>query len=1838
MPRRSAFLLSIATLLLSMAVIGATAPAALAQADAQAAFQQAKAAFQAGKFAEARDLAKKAAETDAKNPEVFLLLGKAQYQLGELDDALAAWKRTLALAPEEPFAAKMLEVLRAQRAGVNLRITLVEAMIAEKLFAPSQLECQGILTEKSLSDAQRAKVMTLRAEIYVRIGEPAAAEKFLREVLVLYPKQADPVQTTLLLGQAKLRAGGDATAEGLALLKKLIADHADTAAAATAQFELVSFDLKQGVDQARVDALAKWLAKHPQHALAADAHRTLVESYLTLSRQGAKPARQSTLIAADAKALALAVEIAKQQVRTEVTAGLVDTLLKHLEAQYGANQANAAAIKGAQTLLGAPLPRPSRLAALKALGQYRYRDAVEWLNEQGRSGQLPAAVNDRALPPALAEVIAVYQTIRTEFPTEPLWADQAALAVQVRAANARVVWPDEVAALRGPDAWAIEIALPVVRANGDPAAVKTAVDLFQGIVKDYTALGQSGARQLALTASRLLLSAPLSQKQPVWSDAMAAHAALLDGYARFLFQENIKSGNGEQNAKLSDAQKEFLDTLAKLLAGDSARAGAALNDVREHVKPWIEGGHWAVAEEVYTALAKALPQADRRQADLAVVDLWIQQVLREHQRLAAAGLSVPRQLDPTLKKALVRCYELQAGLDLASPKLAQVRGVSDRVIAHYKALEYYDVAEAAVKVKAEKPVEAADEYAAFQLIQLQEDQARRELARSLRQYGAPDKIALTPAFQAVVAAWTKFISDRPASPLVPQAAERVFGIARLFEQHGAFPVAAGVHSDLAKFAAGVKVLSQSSPTAASTAQRAAFAAAGALDAQARKVLAKAMADRKSGDLPPGKLSGEFEAAIASYKGFIAAYPDSILVRDAIANVMTVALEYAKIDSWDVADGVYADLLKSNLKIRRPERLEFARGLCQLGRAMPDHAREVLAALSATGLRGAEGPTEIGLATRGGEMGGRMTPGSGSFGGAGGGVGMAGYGMPGGAPGYAAAGVPPGAASGPMDGGKPAALSASAAPPTLPPISVETDEANRDVQLLAMIRQREASRSTQVAQLREHFDLAMKQPAAQGQQVAQQPQADQQAKLPAPVPVLSEAELARQEKAIDAAYAIFQAIRKNYAETPTAEQARAEILVMVSHWRGLTQWHRSAALAARFLADNPTDGQLPQLRLEAARDKLAYASKPLEKPLAKQAMVTEVSGRFRAARGELAKIVADFPAEKSLQQDAQWDIANSFLTEARAIAALSPTLARGQFVRATRELQKVADKHPSHPRIGAIPQMLWTISQELEGRGYDEEAILVWNELSIHDPTNPLAQTSALKIAQTYHQKLKRPLKAAETYQELNFARGGSDQAGQDAIFRIGSELKDQKRWVEALHVLEAFVDSFPRHPQAGQALAMAGQIHQANEAWKDAIAAYRRVIAEFGEGQWVQDAKWSIAECTINLSQWSEAAAAYRDYVAAYPKDAAKVAEANRRIEVLKDLARYQGLVDEKGQRKAFDAQYQIAVIVRNQLSNPVKAIIEYRKVVANWPESYVAAPALHEMGTAYLALGETEKARDALKQVAEKYPTSPLASSALFMVGKSYEDEADKLASVTREKSLEQARDVAQRNAYELSQSSRARQQELRLDRVESLKKEGKGKAAEVEEASGAALFGVFNDANVRVFAQKAIQDVETLTATQLADRQDKINAALRKAVTAYTATSKIAGGNKADAALLQMATIYDQRLKDSKAAMETWLEIVRQFSGTAVAEDASWKLAQYYEREGKYSEAIDAYTAFLRNYRRSPNAGAAQFAVAENYERIGKWVAAMDSYNNYITNFPEGPLVGKAKEQINWIKTYRL
>ena len=91
------------------------APPALAQSEADVAYQDAKKAFAAEDFAQARDLLIKASQTAPRNPDIWVLLGDAHLRLGELDEALAAWQRTLVLAPEQAYAKRMVAALQGRR-------------------------------------------------------------------------------------------------------------------------------------------------------------------------------------------------------------------------------------------------------------------------------------------------------------------------------------------------------------------------------------------------------------------------------------------------------------------------------------------------------------------------------------------------------------------------------------------------------------------------------------------------------------------------------------------------------------------------------------------------------------------------------------------------------------------------------------------------------------------------------------------------------------------------------------------------------------------------------------------------------------------------------------------------------------------------------------------------------------------------------------------------------------------------------------------------------------------------------------------------------------------------------------------------------------------------------------------------------------------------------------------------------------------------------------------------------------------------------------------------------------------------------------------------------------------------------------------------------------------------------------------------------------------------------------------------------------------------------------------------------------------------------------------
>ncbi len=1545
---------------------------AWAQADAQDHYQRAKAAYGEGKFAEARELAASAAATDPKNPEAFLLLGKAEYQLGNLDGACAAWKKTLALAPEEPYTRAMLDALSASAASVDARIAVIKILREEGITAAALSETDALLARGVLSPAQRAALTTLGAALKLDSGAFDEAVARAQTVRALHPREADRAEIACILGQAKLAKGGLAAQEGRELLAGVMAEHGGTAAAHRARGVLLMQALKENPTAERAAEVGVWLA-------------------------------------------------------------------------------------------AAPCERPTRLAASKLRAETLCTVARGAFDAHVRACGLASPAGFEAVAPALDAAFEAYAVVSKEFPTQPAWREFWVLLEYLVGVVEKTPCAPTLADVRPIDAMLAARTLQIVLAAPDAATPPNAVAAFHRVLAPYQTAGTVGALNAAAALSGKFLDG-LPAASAVWLAHAARHATILAGAVVCEFRANA----GRSNTKLSSAQEAYIALLGKIAALDAAAARACPEQFAQHLTPWLEARLWQTARDAWEKLGAVLPAAERRIAERKIAELLIAECRHEEAFLAAAGLDAPRALDPRIRDALARCHALQAGLPEGSPELAAVRGIVDGVIESLKKRELFDPAREALSVKSANAVPEAEEYAELLGAQL-------------------------------------------------------------------------------------------------------------LEARARAALQAARAAGADHDAPPLEASAEFVAALEAYKAFVKAHQGSPRVAAAVGRILGVARYYAALRAWAVAEAVIADCASLGSGFDDPERLVLLRGACRLGAAMPARARALFDA----------------------ELEGKPLP----------------------------------------DETAPVSPQAVAPPPV--PVAANNDmgvqgwSQTADMQVLVQGMQVQLEEQTVQEGAQPPAQNRVQPPAQQAAQQAE-PQPPQQ-RVQAPRPAqLTEVELARIEKSFGAAYEVFQGIVKGRTSLPVAARARGEILGMARHWRVLGQWRRAAALIERFLTDNPGDTALPEFRLTIARDLLAWSSIPVGRKENAQEAIAEVNARAQAARIQLEAFVKDFPRERERAEAARWDSAMSLLSQARAVRAFSVTPARGQYVRAARELEKLASSPRAHARANEVPQILWQIAEELEGCQCDEDAIVLWHMLKMEHPTHGLADQAALKIAQVCHEKLKQPLRAAEAYQELHFMRGG-DAGVLEAIFEIGNELFEQKRWAEALHILENFADSYPYHALAGRALTMAGQIHQTNEAWQDAIAAYRRVIDEYPESEWVQRARWAIAECTLNLSRWQEAAEAYRAYVAAYPKDG-QVEEANRRVEVLKDLARYQGLVDEPGQRKSFDAQFQIAGIVLAKLANPVKAIIEYRKVVEKWPESHLADDALHAIGTTYIALGETAKAREALLAVGEKYPTSPLADDALLAVGKSYEDEAEKLGAVTRETSREIAQNLAQRNAYLNVQNAKQAQKVSRAGVIAQLKKGGKGASAEAEEASVAGNWGQFNDANVVLFARKAAQEIEALTASQLADRQDKIAAALRKAVEAYAGASQIAGADKADEALLQMASIYDARLKNAEAAMKTWLEIVRLFSGTAVAENASWRLCQYYERKSAWAEAIEAHKAFVRNYRRSPMAGAAQYAIAEGYEHLGEWVNAMDSYTNYLTNFPEGPLAAKAKEQINWIKTYRL
>ncbi|MDA0285549.1 MAG: tetratricopeptide repeat protein, partial [Planctomycetota bacterium] len=329
-----------------------------AQSDAELALQNARKAYQADDYELARDLARQASQTDAKNPDVWLLLGKAHYQLGELDQTLGAWRALLRLAPDHEYARRMVTALEGQATEVDVRIRHAQMLVDEGLVSTGRNELASLRARVSLSAEQRKSVLLLSAEIELLDGKGTDALAVVSELTSRQPEAAALVSVRMLTARSQLAIGGTFTTLGLQELQKISEDAKDAADGQVARLELLLYRLTYGADV--VADVAAWIEQNGSLSAARRARialRESVNSFLAASRPPIGPKPDAELNDNDKAALAAAAHAVKAFVNPADQVALANTLTDHFEKTYLVIRAYSAAQNGLKLVRELALPK-----------------------------------------------------------------------------------------------------------------------------------------------------------------------------------------------------------------------------------------------------------------------------------------------------------------------------------------------------------------------------------------------------------------------------------------------------------------------------------------------------------------------------------------------------------------------------------------------------------------------------------------------------------------------------------------------------------------------------------------------------------------------------------------------------------------------------------------------------------------------------------------------------------------------------------------------------------------------------------------------------------------------------------------------------------------------------------------------------------------------------------------------------------------------------------------------------------------------------------------------------------------------------------------------------------------------------------------------------------------------------------------------------------------------------------------------------------------------------------------------------------------------------------------
>ncbi|MEO1982171.1 MAG: hypothetical protein ABGZ24_16760, partial [Fuerstiella sp.] len=317
------------------------------------------------------------------------------------------------------------------------------------------------------------------------------------------------------------------------------------------------------------------------------------------TRRQAVPQHDTNLSAADLRAIAVAQQLFPKLNSSSDTTKRIQTLKQHFQKHYFNRGARAAAIEGITALL--PMESPVRRGALMLeIVKMQTTVAIDELKAAAAAGTLPtgAAPMPATLEAAAASVV---QTC-TQYPTALAWTAHADLGQQVLDATGAVPWPTIVTGPKAAHIWALDLALPVVKANADVASVTRARAVIDRIVNELAAVQQPAAEGLASATHEKLLSL-LPQEHALWSVVLLRQVDLLTADAARTFDANVRSGESAKNANQTETQQKILKLLSNVVKLRPALATTALQKLDAQLQKWSAARHDTVAEAAYQSFA-----------------------------------------------------------------------------------------------------------------------------------------------------------------------------------------------------------------------------------------------------------------------------------------------------------------------------------------------------------------------------------------------------------------------------------------------------------------------------------------------------------------------------------------------------------------------------------------------------------------------------------------------------------------------------------------------------------------------------------------------------------------------------------------------------------------------------------------------------------------------------------------------------------------------------------------------------------------------------------------------------------------------------------------------------------------------------------------------------------------------------------------------------------------------------------------------------------------------------------------------------------------------------------